>query len=75
MSEKSVEIPLLMTRHYPDLDSSSDWLKQICHVAGPNQKHYPYLGGDTSSVWPLVCNTIVPLYSLKAILKPQRRRV
>ena len=35
MSEKSVEIPLLMTRHYPDLDSPSDWLKQICHVAGP----------------------------------------
>ena len=35
MSEKSVEIPLLVTRHYPDLDSPSDWLKQICHVEGP----------------------------------------
>ena len=35
MSEKSVGIPLLITRHYPDLDSPSDWLKHIYHVAGP----------------------------------------
>ena len=24
-----------MTHHYPDLDSASDWLKQISHVARP----------------------------------------
>ena len=24
-----------MTRHYPDLDSASDWLKQISHVVRP----------------------------------------
>ena len=24
-----------MTRHYPDLDSASDWLKQISHAAPP----------------------------------------
>ena len=24
-----------MTRHYPDLDSASDWLKQISHAARP----------------------------------------
>ena len=26
---------ILMTHHYPDLDSASDWLKQISHVARP----------------------------------------
>ena len=26
---------ILMTRHYPDLDSASDWLKQISHEARP----------------------------------------
>ena len=26
---------ILMTRHYPDLDSSSDWLNQISHAAWP----------------------------------------
>ena len=25
--------PILMTRHYPDLDCTSDWLKQISHAA------------------------------------------
>ena len=25
----------MMTRHYPDLGRVSDWLKQICHAAGP----------------------------------------
>ena len=33
-----------MTRHYPDLGSASDWLKQISHAARPYQKHYPDLG-------------------------------
>ena len=33
---------LLMTRHYPDLSSASDRLKQISHAASQtNQKHYP----------------------------------
>ena len=31
---------ILMTRHYPDLGSASDWLNQISHT---NQKHYPDL--------------------------------
>ena len=26
---------MLMTRHYPDLGSSSDWLNQISHAARP----------------------------------------
>ena len=26
---------VLMTRHYPDLGSASDWLNQICHAARP----------------------------------------
>ena len=26
---------ILITRHYPDLVSASDWLKQICHAARP----------------------------------------
>ena len=26
---------ILMTRHYPDLRSASDWLKQISHAARP----------------------------------------
>ena len=26
---------ILMTRHYPDLDSASDWLNQISHAARP----------------------------------------
>ena len=28
---------ILMTCHYPDLDSASDWLKQISHAARPNR--------------------------------------
>ena len=38
-----------MTRHYPGLGivCVSDWLKQI----STNQKHYPDLSSDTSSVW------------------------
>ena len=44
---------MLMTRHYRDLGSASDWLNQIFHAAQPirNQKHYSDLGSDVSSVW------------------------
>ena len=38
---------ILLTRHYPDLGSASDWMKQI----STNQNHYPDMGKDTSLVW------------------------
>ena len=38
-----------MTHHNPDLGSASDWLNQPCGTT--NQKHYPDLGSDVSSVW------------------------
>ena len=38
---------VLTTHHYSDLGSASDWLK-ICLT---NQKHYPDLSSDASSVW------------------------
>ena len=40
---------ILMTRHYPDLGSASDWL--CGKFASANQKRYPDLGSVTSSVW------------------------
>ena len=40
-----------MTCHYLDLGSASDWLKQIFPRGTTNQKHYPDLDSDTSSVW------------------------
>ena len=41
-----------MTRHYPDMGNSSDWLKQISLTARQvTEKHYLDLGSDTSSVW------------------------
>ena len=40
---------ILMTRHYPDLGSASDWSCGKC--ASANQKRYPDLGSVTSSVW------------------------
>ena len=39
----------LMSRHYPDLGSTSDWLK--FPRISTNQKHYLDLGSDTSSAW------------------------
>ena len=42
---------ILMTRHYPDLGSASDWLNRISHAARPNQEHYRDLGINASSVW------------------------
>ena len=39
---------VLMTCHYQDLSSASDWLN--CRGT-TNQKHYADLGSDTSSVW------------------------
>ena len=39
---------ILMTHHYQDLRSASDWLEISLN---PNQKHYPDLGSDASSVW------------------------
>ena len=35
MSEKQHRNSILMTRHYSDLRSASDWLKQISHAAQP----------------------------------------
>ena len=37
---------ILMTWHCPDLGRDSDWLK-ICVT---NQRHYPFLGSDTSDI-------------------------
>ena len=34
-SENEYRNSVLMTRHYPDLGSASDWLKQISHTAQP----------------------------------------
>ena len=42
---------ILMTRHYPDLGSASDWLKKNFPRVTTNQKHYPDLGSDASLVW------------------------
>ena len=44
---------ILMTCHYQDLGSASDWLRQILRAARPIRKHYPDLGTDASSVWNL----------------------
>ena len=40
-----------MTCHYPDLGSASDWSYREGIFALANQKHYPDLSSDTSSVW------------------------
>ena len=37
---------ILMTHHYPDLGSASDWLNQISHAADQSD-----LSSDASSVW------------------------
>ena len=53
---------ILMTRHFPDLDSASDWLKQISHAAEWSCREGHFLQpirsasqicvySDTSSVW------------------------
>ena len=49
--KKRAQNSILMTCHYPDLGSASDWLKQISHAELTNQKHYSDLAIDTSSVW------------------------
>ena len=50
-SEQASANSILMTRHYPDVGSVFDWLKQISLAAGStNQKHYPDLGRDSSAV-------------------------
>ena len=41
----------MMTRHYPDLGSASDWLEPEFPRDTTNQKHYLDLGSDASSVW------------------------
>ena len=51
---------ILMTRHYPDLGSASDWLNQISHAVRPIRSTKKYgisvlvpqtsFGGETSSV-------------------------
>ena len=45
---------ILMTRHYPDLGSASDW---SFFFFSTNQKHYLDLGGDGSSVWTALVST------------------
>ena len=40
---------ILVTCHYEDLVSTSDWLKQFFSRGTTNQKHYPDLRGDMSS--------------------------
>ena len=49
MPEKQLQKSILMRRNYPDLCNVPDWLK----FASTNEKHYPDLGSDTSSVWHL----------------------
>ena len=39
-----------MTRHYLDLGSASDMVVPLVKFASTNQKHYPDLGSDASSV-------------------------
>ena len=40
-----------MTCQYLDLSSASDYSTPRGRFASTNQKHYPDLGSDTSSVW------------------------
>ena len=43
---------MLMTQHYSDLDSASDWLTEENLPRGTNnQKHYPDLGSVASLAW------------------------
>ena len=43
---------MLMTQHYSDLDSASDWLTEANLPRGAtNQKHYPDLGSVASLAW------------------------
>ena len=57
---------ILMTRHYPDMSSASDWLNQISHAARPiivTRHHYGIsalvsqtsLAGKPVVAWPNVC--------------------
>ena len=39
---------ILMTCHYPDLGSASDWLNQISHVAWPIK--------STTQIWVVMCH-------------------
>lgn len=43
--------PKFRHKHWFPCEITSDWLKQNSHVARTNQKHFLYLGSDTSSVW------------------------
>ena len=43
--------PKFRHKHWFPCEITSDWLKQNSHVARSNQKHFLYLGSDTSSVW------------------------
>ena len=40
-----------MTRHYPELGSALDWSCHVGNLLPFNQKHYPDLGSDASSIW------------------------
>ena len=42
---------MLMTHHYPDVGSASDWSCRTENLLEqPKKKHYPDLGSDASSV-------------------------
>ena len=43
---------ILMTCHYPDLNSVSQWLVVLCgKFVSTNLKNYSYVGSGTSTVW------------------------
>ena len=50
-NEHRNSLHVLMTFHYPDLVSASDWLCHVEKFALANQKHYPDQGSDVLSVW------------------------
>ena len=54
-SRKEDRNSILMTRHYPNPGSTSDWLKQFPkwhdQSEATNQKHHPDLVSEASSVW------------------------
>ena len=49
-SKKRAQHSILITRHYPDLVSASDWLKQICHAARPIRR--------TTQNWLVTCFSV-----------------
>ena len=48
---------MLMTRHYPNLGSSSDWSCRVGKFDLTNQKHYPDLGSGAYRISALIFQT------------------